>query len=281
MNKIKDNIKNSFLRVKKHIKLLEDEIRSNREFIIKQNKQILFLLEKIKRNEDSKTSNKAEFKENRPSSSGNEGVYSFIHSFTIHSLDKHSTDNSYSFIQQTKDKEESNQEEDIIIKENKMIKEEDIELERESIDFNPKRIENKENHEKIDIDLLNNNQIIKQKKQYKTLKFQGLRKEIEDLFENLSKQELLTFLTIYQLEEDKINVTYSHIANKLNLSEGCIRTYVSSLIKKGAPIIKKKYNNKLILLKVSSDFRALNLKKQLMAIYYRSDPLQPTLKETF
>ena len=47
-------IKSSFLKVKEHMKALEDEIRANREFIIEQNSQIkaqneriLLLLDKI------------------------------------------------------------------------------------------------------------------------------------------------------------------------------------------------------------------------------------------
>lgn len=111
--------------------------------------------------------------------------------------------------------------------------------------------------------------------------FQGLKREIEETFDRLSKQELLTFLTIYQLEDDIKNVSYTDVAEKLKLSEGCIRTYISALIRKGVPVEKKKFNNKLVLLFVPKEFRELNLKKQLMANYYRTDPYQPTLKESF
>ncbi|MEA3378179.1 MAG: hypothetical protein U9Q69_00920 [Nanoarchaeota archaeon] len=253
VKKVIDNqIKDSFLRVKHHILLLEAEIKANREFIIKQHKQILFLLERIK---EFKTSEKAEFKQKKQSSSGNEGVYSFIHSFDIHSFNNHS-DTSF----KPKSKEFDNQTKESIKNSN---------LEENSLE---------------NINLINIKSKEVCKKSFKKAnfgQFQGLKMEIESLFERLSKQELMTFLTIYQLEEEVNHVSYINIAQKLNLSAGCIRTYVSSLLHKGVPIKKLKYNNRLIFLKISPDFRKLNLKKQLMALYYRTDPLQPTLHESF
>ena len=101
---------------------------------------------------------------------------------------------------------------------------------------------------------------------------------IESLLKTLTKQELLAFLTIYQLEEDqKSNVTYIDVSKKMGLSEGCIRTYISSLIQKGAPIIKKKHNNKTVFLSILDDFRNLNYKERIITAYYGSDPGQKRL----
>ncbi len=94
-------------------------------------------------------------------------------------------------------------------------------------------------------------------------------------FGRLPRQEFLTFLVIYQLEDDLGRIGYPHIANHLGLSEGCIRTYVASLIKKGYPVKKERFNNKIIFLRVPSDFRNLDLKSRLFDLYsslYQSFP---------
>ena len=106
--------------------------------------------------------------------------------------------------------------------------------------------------------------------------------DIQKLFSTLSKQEFLTFLTIYQLSEEKNNkITYVDISQKLGLSEGCIRTYVSSLLKKQAPIIKEKVNNKFIYLSINEEFRKLNLKNQLISLFYDEDPHQKHLSTNY
>lgn len=95
---------------------------------------------------------------------------------------------------------------------------------------------------------------------------------VEKIVNSFTKQELLTFLTIYQLEEDlKRPVTYIEISKKMDLSEGCIRLYISSLIEKGAPLLKQKQNNKTIFLSILEDFRNLNYKDRLVAVYYGRD----------
>jgi len=102
--------------------------------------------------------------------------------------------------------------------------------------------------------------------------------EIDSLFLTLTKGEFLSFLTIYQLEEDlNRGVSYLELSRHLSLSEGCIRTYVSQLLKKGAPLQKIRLNNKLTLLTITQNFRSLNLKSRLVNILSRSDPNQTTL----
>lgn len=95
----------------------------------------------------------------------------------------------------------------------------------------------------------------------------------------LTKQEILTFLTLFQLEEEQPTVTYTDLARKLNLSEGCIRTYISALIKKGAPVLKQHYNNKLVILLIPKEFRELRPKQLIIDYYYRNDPAQKKLFE--
>ncbi len=106
--------------------------------------------------------------------------------------------------------------------------------------------------------------------------FKGFKVKLSRLFKDLSKQELKTFLTIYQLEDEKIEPSHLEIALKMGLSENCVRAYVANLMKKGAPIIKKKTNNTKSTFFVHPEFRTLNMKDQLVKFYY-ADPYQTTL----
>ena len=109
-----------------------------------------------------------------------------------------------------------------------------------------------------------------------------LNQNLKTAFLALTKQEFLTFLTIYQLEEDlKRPVTYDDLATHLKLSKGCIRTYVSSLFNKNTPITKEKVNNKTVYLSLLPDFRELNLKNKLFQLYSNQDPDQKRLMNDF
>ncbi|MBI2672352.1 hypothetical protein HYX16_05445 [Candidatus Woesearchaeota archaeon] len=102
--------------------------------------------------------------------------------------------------------------------------------------------------------------------------------QIDSLFLSLTKGEFLVFLTIYQTEEDiKRGVSYLELSRHFSLSEGCIRTYISQLLKKQAPITKIRLNNKLTLLSIDKDFRSLNLKTRLIAIISHTNPDQTKL----
>ena len=107
--------------------------------------------------------------------------------------------------------------------------------------------------------------------------FQALKETLEGTFRLLSKQELKVFLTIYQLEDEGKQANYTSIAHIMTLSEHCIRSHVSSLLKKNAPILKQKLNNKRNLLSLRKDFKALNLKQRLINMYYETDPYQTAL----
>lgn len=107
---------------------------------------------------------------------------------------------------------------------------------------------------------------------------QELKNDLENKFNQLTNQEFLVFLTIYQLEEELGRpVIYVDLSTRLKLSTGCIRSYISSIIRKGLPIIKQKVNNKIITLKIHQDFKELNLKERLTNIYYNKDPEQTKL----
>ena len=195
----KEIVRNSFKKVKDHMNSLEAQIKAQKDDI----RAIRVILEK---KENQKIPNSNEFKEEKPSnpkiqksSTGNEGVYSFIHSLTKHSFTDYAQN------------------------------------------------------------------------------INKLEKGLKTLFLRLTRQEFLVFLIIYQLEDENTLVSYSHIATKLNLSEGCIRTYVSSIIRKGLPLTKQKVNNKYVTLHINNDFRTMNLKQTLTNMFYDYDPNQTKL----
>jgi len=106
----------------------------------------------------------------------------------------------------------------------------------------------------------------------------NINENLQKAFLTLTKQEFMTFLSIYQLEEDLNRpVTYDDIATHLKLSKGCIRTYVSSLFTKKLPLIKEKANNKIVYLSLLPEFRELNLKNKLFQLYTHQDPNQRKL----
>ncbi len=114
-----------------------------------------------------------------------------------------------------------------------------------------------------------------------SLDIRGFKEDLPRILSKLSRQEFMTFLVIYQQEEQIKHVTYETLAKELKISSGCVRTYVSGLIKKGIPIVKSKYNNKVIILSVPSEIRGLNIKKQLIQIFYNLDPSQKKLGDDF
>lgn len=111
--------------------------------------------------------------------------------------------------------------------------------------------------------------------------FTEIQNNIKDQFKTLSKQEFLTFLTIYQLEEELEIVRYIDVAKRLKLSESSIRFYVTKLVEKKIPIAKSRINNKLVDLSLLPEFRKLGLKKELTSIYYHLDPVQKSLSDPF
>ncbi len=197
-----ENVKSSFLKAKEHIEKLERAVEAQNERIKALEKRISQLIN-TKKPENKESEDLETLKTpNQQGSSGNDGVYSFIHSFTKHSF------NNYA---------------------------------------------------------LNTN---------------GFKQDLEKAFSSLTTQEFLTFLTIYQLEEDlNRQPSYSDISNKLKLSEGCIRTYISSLIKKKIPLTKSKINNRMITVGIPKEFRELNLKQKLLSLFNRSDPEQTRLSD--
>jgi len=84
-----------------------------------------------------------------------------------------------------------------------------------------------------------------------------IRKDIRKKFKRITRQEMLVFSTIYQLEEQGQEIDYKILSIKLNLSQSSIRDYIQRIIDKGIPIIKEKLNNKKIILHISQDLKKI------------------------
>ena len=81
----------------------------------------------------------------------------------------------------------------------------------------------------------------------------------------LTRMEQQVFLVIYTLEEEKGSITYEDIANKLNISQYLAGSYVTSMVEKGVPIMKRYINSKPHL-KLDPVFKTLQTKENILQL---------------
>lgn len=81
----------------------------------------------------------------------------------------------------------------------------------------------------------------------------------------LNRMEQQVFLVIYTLEEEKGGITYGDIANKLEISEQLAGNYVTSIIEKGVPILKR-YINSRPYLRLDPEFKTLQAKENILQL---------------
>ena len=81
----------------------------------------------------------------------------------------------------------------------------------------------------------------------------------------LNRMEQQVFLVIYTLEEEQGRLTYFDIANKLDISEELAASYVTSIIEKGVPILKK-YVNSRPYLGLDPEFKTLQAKENILQL---------------
>jgi len=103
------------------------------------------------------------------------------------------------------------------------------------------------------------------------LQKEGLETEEKQEFKpvRLSKREQEVFLILYTLEEIKGSVTYLDIARKLCLTEDIVASYISNIIQKGVPIIKRYIANQAHL-SLNPKFKALQAKENILQIEQRT-----------
>jgi len=81
----------------------------------------------------------------------------------------------------------------------------------------------------------------------------------------LNRREQEVFLVIYTLEDEKNGVTYDDIACKLSMSVQLAANYVTALIEKGIPIIKRYINSKPRL-RLDPEFKTLQIKENILQL---------------
>ena len=97
-------------------------------------------------------------------------------------------------------------------------------------------------------------------------KERGLEVEKKPVFniKPLTKREKEIFLILYTSEEKKA-LTYLDIARATALTEDIVSSYITSIMRKGVPIIKKYINSKAYL-KLDPVFKALQAKENILKI---------------
>ena len=81
----------------------------------------------------------------------------------------------------------------------------------------------------------------------------------------LNRREQEVFLVIYTLEDEKGGITYEDIAKELNISSQLAGNYVTSLIEKGVPILKRYINSKPYL-RLDPEFKTLQAKENILQL---------------
>ncbi len=81
----------------------------------------------------------------------------------------------------------------------------------------------------------------------------------------LTIKEKEVFLALYTMAEEKGPITYKAISRRIGLTEFMVREYVTNLIEKGIPVIKK-YVNHEVHLDIDRKFRHMQAKENLVDI---------------
>lgn len=85
----------------------------------------------------------------------------------------------------------------------------------------------------------------------------NLKKELRLKLKRMTKQEMLIFSLIYQLEEQGQIVDYKLLSERLTITESSVRDHVQRLLSKGIPINKERINNKKVVLHIPQEFKKI------------------------
>ena len=93
-------------------------------------------------------------------------------------------------------------------------------------------------------------------------------------FKSLTERGFSMFLAIYELGREIGEVTYTDLANKLNLTESTIRTHIHSLVNKKLPILKRKFVDRKAYLSIDGKFNSAEIIAKIIKL--RQDPSTQT-----
>ena len=115
---------------------------------------------------------------------------------------------------------------------------------------------------------IGNHRVVDDKRQSMTINDNDkqLKFLLENRFRSLTDREFSVFTALYQLEEELGKVTYRDIANKLNLTEGNVRNYISSLMGKGIPVGRERLFNGKTIFFIKKELRNLNVMADLIEL---------------
>ena len=115
---------------------------------------------------------------------------------------------------------------------------------------------------------MNNNEqhTTTQTKEY-ILAHNELSQILKSSFQSLTDREFSVFVAIVELTKSLPEVTYTDLANKLNISEPTIRNVVNRLISKKIPLQKNRFFNKKVSLSLSKDIQDPNLLPKLINLH--------------
>ena len=85
----------------------------------------------------------------------------------------------------------------------------------------------------------------------------------------LTNNEQDVFLVLYTLEEKKGAVTYTDICKRTGLSKDLVASYITRMIEKNVPIIKR-YVNKEPHLRLDPQFKRLQAKENILGLSQRT-----------
>jgi len=98
-----------------------------------------------------------------------------------------------------------------------------------------------------------------------TLLVKGKKEETKLSFSPLTKREKEVFQTLFTLCEFAPYATYKEIARKLCITEPLAAQYVTNMVEKGIPVLKKYHEGK-VYLKLDPVFRDLQAKENVIGL---------------
>lgn len=98
-----------------------------------------------------------------------------------------------------------------------------------------------------------------------TVLVKGFREERSFAVQQLSKREKEVFHALYVLTETQPFASYEQLARKALMTKELVATYVTGLIQKGVPVLKKHDGNR-VFLRLDDEFRSCQAKKNLVGL---------------
>ena len=94
-----------------------------------------------------------------------------------------------------------------------------------------------------------------------------LSQSLSSTFQALTDREFSVFVAVFELQKQLPEVTYTDLANKLQISEPTIRNTINRLISKNIPLQKSRFFNKKVSLFIPKDLHNINMISKLIELH--------------